>query len=140
MNEELRKQLATVASAIHFAVEYELDSHCSWDGDGPSPRERGFSPYDVTVSATVIVNGEMLTGQAHLGNCWEKPGKFDPDIHGYLPQMIDEALDDLSEAIGNTVDKSLCEMNAHFNIGDAQRFIDAHMRMEYEKQRKELNV
>lgn len=104
------------------------------------PREEGLSPYNVTVSASVIVNGALITGNAYLGSCWEDPCAFDQDVHGYLPQMIDEALDDLSGALARTVtaNGSLCEMNAHFNIGDAQRFMEAHMKSEYEKQRKEI--
>jgi hypothetical protein len=87
-----------VAPSIAIAVSYELDRYFQWDGDGPDPSEEGYNPYDVTVKASTIANGEELHGEAHLGGTYEKSvSEADPEINGYLNQMVDEALDELAK-------------------------------------------
>lgn len=51
------------------------------------------------VSASAIIDGEMVTASAYLGGTWEKAGDHpetsNPDISGYEPGMTAEALDEL---------------------------------------------
>ncbi len=72
-----------------------------WDGDGPDPSEEGFTCYTFDVTASTILNGEMIEGSASLGSCWYRADDDSDtarEIGGYLPQMIDEALEELDKA------------------------------------------
>jgi hypothetical protein len=93
--EELRVSRPDVA----ITIERELDPYFSWDGDGPDPRDEGYSPYTVTVMAIAIRNGELLTGDDSLGGCYYRPNEPIDDVHGYLPQMVEEAVDELNAQI-----------------------------------------
>jgi len=102
MKSGIKIPLAKAAPHIAFSVSYVEDPNFVWDGDGPDPREEGYAPYDVTVTAHTIINGVSFEGNNYLGGTYEKwgprghgPENPEPDIGGYLPQMIDEALDDL---------------------------------------------
>ena len=82
---------------IAITVEWELDEYFEWDGDGPDPQDEGFNPYTVIVRASRIAKGELETGEAILWGCYSKDaGKDDPEISGYLDQMIDEAVKNLA--------------------------------------------
>ena len=50
IGERIRK-LKEIAPNIAFTVGWEEDKHHVWDYEGPDPREEGFIPYDVDVSA-----------------------------------------------------------------------------------------
>lgn len=56
------------------------------------------------VRVTTIRKGEFVTGSAYLGGTWEKagdhPSKSNPEISGYYPQMLEEALEELSKELG----------------------------------------
>lgn len=80
---------------VAVTVSRELDSYYSWDGDGPDPRDEGFSPYTVTVTVTTIRNGRIYIGESALGGSYFKPDEPMEDVHGYLPDMIAEAIADL---------------------------------------------
>lgn len=83
---------------VAVQVSRELDSYHSWDGDGPDPRNDGYSPYTVTVKAMTIRNGVLLEGVAYLGACYFLPEEPIGDVHGYLPDMLAEALTELDNA------------------------------------------
>src|SRR5262245_45607761 len=91
------KKLEKIAPDIDFVVNWEEDAHFVWDGDGPDPRDEGYIPHDVDVIARVVLGGEEKKGTQSLGGVYDKPGEEAPDIHGYLPQMLDEAITDLVE-------------------------------------------
>lgn len=95
LDRKLREKLARLAPQISVMVTYEEDPGYEWDGDGPDPRSEGYEPYDVIVSAETISAGTSVHGASHLGGVYERPGQWDPTVGGYLPQMVDEALDDL---------------------------------------------
>lgn len=83
-----------------FTVDWEEDPFDIWDGDGPDPEESGYTAYNVTVTATAIHDGKLVTGKAYLGGCYSKDGgKDDPEVGGYLPQLKEEALAALIVAI-----------------------------------------
>lgn len=82
----------------YHAVEvvWEPDTNFQWDGDGPDPIGDGLYPHEVTVSVSTIRKGKLITGEAYLGGCYsELSGPHCSDIHGYLPQLLQEAHDEL---------------------------------------------
>ena len=100
MKAALKKALNKAAPHIAFEVSYEEDPNFTWDGDGPDPANEGFAAYNVKVQALTIIKGSPVEGNNYLGGTYVKyrergPVNPDPDIGGYLPQMLDEALLDL---------------------------------------------
>lgn len=93
------EDLATVAPSIVFEVSRSLDPYHSWDGDGPDPRDDGFSPYDIDVTAETIVRGKRVQGAASLGDSYFRPTEPTGDIHGYLLQLLDNAAKDLRKVL-----------------------------------------
>src|SRR3990167_1328629 len=89
-------QLKKIAPNISFKVSRSPDHNFRWDGDGPDPAEDGYVAYDVDVYARTIIDGEVVEGRQSLGGSYDKPGEFDSDIHGYLPQMLEEAATELA--------------------------------------------
>jgi len=94
--------LRKIAPHVVVQVGWEEDPSFTWDGDGPDPAEEGYVAHDVTVSAQAIVDGRTAEGNAYLGGVYEKPRTRDPAIHGYFPQMADEAFSDLYRTISGT--------------------------------------
>ena len=118
--------LRTVAPSLLFSVRWDEDDNFLWDGEGPDPREEGYIPHDVTVVAEAIVNGELREGKAYLGGVYEKFGKRDPDIHGYLLQMLYDALKDLMPELPSALLSEAREAGKH---------LKELMRKSYEAQR-----
>lgn len=92
------KKLGKLAPDIEVSVDWTEDSGFVWDGEGPDPREEGYVVYDVEVSARATVDGDERTTREFLGGVYDLPGAEDPDIHGYLPQMLHQVLNDLLES------------------------------------------
>ena len=84
---------------VAVSVSWDVDSYFHWDGDGPDPAEEGYLPHDVTVTATAIRDGKLAEGHSYLGGSYSEPGEYCPEIHGYFPQMLEEALQELGEAL-----------------------------------------
>lgn len=97
-NEKIRK-LAVERPDVAFRVERDLDETFVWDGDGPDPVEDGYYPYDVTVTAFTIRNGEVIEGTSTLGGSYYGYDEEIGEVHGYLPQMVDEALAELDKEL-----------------------------------------
>ena len=53
----------------------------------------------VEVRAITLRNGHRVTGSAYLGRCWYPPYAPCENIGGYFPQMLEEALEELDEAL-----------------------------------------
>lgn len=134
-NKTLRTKLAKLAPNISFSVEYTLDPHFQWDGDGPDPRDDGFEPFDVDVFARAIVAGETLEGRNSLGGCYEKPGEWEPDIGGYLPQMLDEAIDELALDRQRTFPKTFPKSIAT-QARAAKKYLSDYMHRSYVAQQR----
>jgi hypothetical protein len=92
-------KLKEIAPNVAFSISREYDPDFQWDGDGPDPQDEGYEPQNVTVTANAIVNGELIEGNAYLGGSYDLPDAPCPNVHGYLPQMIEEALTDLEAAL-----------------------------------------
>lgn len=92
-------------SDIAITVSREVDRDYQWDGDGLDPRESGMEPYTVVVTAYHIENGMLQTGESILSGCYYMPEDTIGDVDGYLPQLIDDAVDNLRAAYRGSFDK-----------------------------------
>jgi len=128
LNRQIHDSLIKLAPQIAFSVEYNIDPNFQWDGDGPDPRDDGYDPYDVDVFARAIVDGQTVAGQNSLGGTYEKPGEWDKDIGGYLPQMLDEAIDDLLQN-NHSLPKNIIAQ-----ASKVQKYLKDYMHRSYEKQ------
>ena len=96
---DLITELSTVAPLVHISTTWEEDPYCTWDGDGDDPSADGYLAHDVTVTAMRIDRGAMRESESHLGGSYSQyHGPHCPDIHGYFPQMAEEALEELGES------------------------------------------
>lgn len=86
------------ARDIAIEVTRKLDHDQSWDGDAPHPG-RNYSAYVITVTAYQIINGRLYSGSDYLGSSWYRENEPIADIHGYYPQMREEAFAELNKAI-----------------------------------------
>jgi len=103
MKTKLQATLATIAPSISIQTEWSHDSDLrdirkDCDGmDDENPED--WQAWQSEVSASAIVNGEIVSASAYLGGTWEKAGdnphESNPDISGYEPQMTAEALTEL---------------------------------------------
>lgn len=97
---QLLTGLRQVSPSIAFSVTRGMDQSYEWEGDGPDPLEAGYEPYNVTVSAFVIIHGEVVTGIDYMCGCYYRPDEPCGDVNGYLHQMLVGALDDLRSIVG----------------------------------------
>lgn len=129
---EIAARLAILAPCIAFSVSREIDENYRWDGDGPDPRENGFDAYDVTVTARTIVDGQIVEGENCLGGSYFQDDEPTGKIHGYLLQMLAEAVCDLRDSLsrsGNHTGQSKEQLNA------ALAYITDAMQKAYDAQR-----
>lgn len=126
---DLLEQLKAVAPLVHFSVTREIDRNFEWDGDGPDPELEGFYAYDVTVTARTIARGVMFEGHDYLGGSYFKHDEPCGDIHGYLPQMLLEAVESLRGQLNST--DELWEQ-----LRKASARINAEMQRRYREQEK----
>jgi hypothetical protein len=97
--EQVYAKLKELAPSVHFTASREFDDDEVWDGDGPDPVEDGFMPYTVEIEATTIIGGEAIEASAYLGSSYMKDDEEIDDMHGYLPQKLEEAAEDLLKQI-----------------------------------------
>lgn len=100
-------ELKTIAPHIAIEIVWEPDQDATWDIEDPEMKEEDYEAWQSTVRASVIAHGELVSGEEHLCSTWEKygdkPAESNPDISGYLPQMIQGALRELGEIVGGGV-------------------------------------
>ncbi len=88
--------LRRIAPDVSIEIHWEVDPYFIWDGDGPDPARRGYEPHNVDISAIVVTEeDETVLGHDTLGGVYESRGVEDPSIHGYFPQMLHVALEEL---------------------------------------------
>lgn len=116
---DLIAELAKVAPSIAIETTWEKDTDARWDMDPSCGDPDDFTAWQSEVRASAIVNGQLVSGSAYLGGTWikygESPAKVNPEISGYLPQMIDEALQDLLVA-GSFTEPEIAQINAALAI------------------------
>lgn len=103
MLQELLAKLKEIVPDTVFNVQRKVDHWYKWDGDGPDPRTQHLDPYDITVTATTIVNGEFVTDEVYMTGFYMEHNEEIYDCNGYLPQMIKdviEALDNQLRIVG----------------------------------------
>lgn len=110
----LLAQLATLATSVSIETiwSHDTDIHpdIRKDCDGFENEDPDdWQAWQSKVKASAIVGGKVITGHAYLGGTWQKfgddPAKVNPEISGYLPQMIEEALRELGT---QTTDLTVC--------------------------------
>jgi hypothetical protein len=113
--DQIFQNLKTLAPNIAFTVYRELDPLFEWDGEGPAPAN--LDAYDIFVKATTIENGEIITGETNIGGCYMREDEEIGDVHGYLPQKLDEAADDLKTQLTDTtqIDQVIAFLNQEMN-------------------------
>lgn len=145
--------LATLAPSIAFRVEWTPDDDCRFDEHGmtaPGGCFHGEDPADWAawqseVTATAIVGGETLTGSAYLGGTWERygdnPAESNPEISGYLLQMLDEAATELALALPQeALEHYYSTRELVDQIENARDYLARAMRSSYDEQRRHLDA
>ena len=92
---DLLKQLSARFPSIAFSASRQIDDYYRWDGDGDAPED--MSAYDVTVSASAVICGNLTTCETHVGGSYYEDNEPIGDIHGYLPQMAEESVSQLAD-------------------------------------------
>lgn len=114
----LPPELKTAAPSIAFLITWEHDPDAETGPDplnianiynpgngldGEDPDE--WQAWQSDVSAACIIAGELRTGHDYLGGIYERadddPTESNPTISGYLPDMLDRALDELDRIPGS---------------------------------------
>lgn len=105
--------MTTLEQTRHFrpdvavTVSWEYDRHFSWDGDMENPEldpDNPLFPHDVTVTASIIRKGVLIQDSVYLGGCYAPAGgPYDEEIDGYLPQLVDEAIQFLDLKLKETI-------------------------------------
>jgi hypothetical protein len=92
---------------IAITVSWEFDPSFDWDGDMEDPAldpDNPLFPHDVTVTASIIRRGLLIQDSVYLGGCYAPPGgPYDEEVDGYLPQLIDDAIQFLDLKLKETI-------------------------------------
>jgi len=136
-------RLKRLAPSIAFEVSHERDENFVWDGNGPDPQDEGYVAYNFDVTASAIVKGETVKGESTLGGSYNLPAEIDPDIHGYLPQMLREAglalisrLTSLRFAPAEVPIPTILKAEAKLAV----EYLDRVLRLRYAAQRRRAQV
>lgn len=124
--------LALLAPGIAVAVHWTRDDDARWSDISealPGESRDDWQAWETEVRATAIVKGKEIVGNAYLCGTWEKygdnPAQSNPDISGYLPQKIAEALEELNSAgCGSLLSE----------IAPARNFMRQEMQERYDEQ------
>jgi len=105
--------MTTLEKTRHFrpdlaiTVSWEFDPSFVWDGDMEDPALDPTNPlfsHNVTVTASIIRKGVLIQDSVYLGGCYAPlDGPYDEEIDGYLPQMIDDAIQFLDMKFKETI-------------------------------------
>lgn len=130
---EIYAELRKIAPSIAFAASHSPDIDEVWDGDGPDPADEGMIAVVVDVSATAIVGGEEVEGHGYLSSHYIEYGEDLGDVSGYLPQMLEEAVEELAEQLPD--DSPVKAESAAVVV-----FLKEEMRRRYDEQRAEIEA
>lgn len=131
--DEICAKLKELAPFVAFLVATSDDPDARWDGDGPNPEEEGWEPKQVDVIASTVYQGNVLTGEAHMCGHYVHPDHPDLDLGGYLPQMLEEAANELAEQIRS-------ETPQRKQLRAVHAFLKQEMRERYNAQRAEIEA
>lgn len=128
--EQFYRKLAQVAPSVAFDASREVDDEAVWDGGGEEPDQ---TAYEITFSATAVINGKLVTGEAWLGSHYMDEDEEIGEAGGYLLGKLDEAADELA-----------CHIPAGHplmaELKNAMDVITAEGRTRYEAQRAEIEA
>lgn len=98
--EAVIKELKVIAPSFCFEAQWDRDeSYCD---------AQGCYLHDVVVTVYGISKGDLYFGASRIASIHAKPEDEDPDIHGNLPQMVEDALEDIPwESFPNSVQAEL---------------------------------
>lgn len=102
--------MRTIAPNVVFIATRDPDPDYVWDGDGPDPIDDDFEAYNVDVTVNTVVDGKAFEAVASLGGCYFKDDEPIDDLHGYLPQKLEEAA---SELHGQVPDSNVKDQLSH---------------------------
>lgn len=94
---QMIEALKTERPDVVISITRSRDELTPWQG--PEPSEDGYTCYVWDVVARTIRHGEMIEGRASLSGSWYRDDDTSDtaqEIGGYLPQMIDQALEELN--------------------------------------------
>ena len=131
---ELLAHLVAVAPSIALSTHWSPDPDSDifapgsvFDTEDPDD----WQCWQSEVRASAIAAGRLVTGSDYLSDVWERfgdaPAESNPDVSGYLPQMVEEALADLA----NHPD---LPGNLHAEIETARAAVAAEMQARYDEQ------
>lgn len=129
--DQLQAKLKELAPNVAFDVQLTPDHDFRWDGDGPDPEDDGYTAHDVEIAALAVHQGNMLSGESSMGGHYVNPDKPDPDLGGYLPQMLQEAGETLAQQLPDN-DPKRDELRKVYD------FLKQEMRDRYDRQRQEI--
>lgn len=120
-------KLRELAPSVSFEVEWSPDEDARWEKEWGE--QGNFEAYNTDVRAKAIVKGEIIEGWECMGGTWEIPDKKDPEIGGYLPQMLLGAAEDLM--------KQVIPMELEKELTACVLFLKALLRERWEAQQRE---
>ena len=85
-------RIKRIAPNVAITITREYDPYYQWVGDAPDESHSGHLPYTVAVKATAIIRGELVEALDALCGCHYHPDEELGDVHGYLPDMITQAV------------------------------------------------
>ena len=130
--EVIFETLRRLAPSVSFGVDWAPDPNYLWGGDGPDPATEDYVAHDVAVVATLVAEGMVVQGFSYLGGVYEKRGEKDPDIYGYLPQMLAESAVDLLEGKGG--ERHLSKQMVS-ELESAVKYLEKVLKLRYDRQR-----
>lgn len=98
-NEIIRFSACIIAT--NWSVDFDSDfSDLTYPGGCfENESSKNWKAWNCEIVASVIINGELITGTAHMGGNWipsdKHPKNVIPTVNGYESQMISDALNDL---------------------------------------------
>lgn len=120
--DEIIHELNKLAPDITFETEWEPDLCCQdirqdcqgFDDEDPD----NWQAWQSEVRATCIQDGKKVSVSTYLGGTWEKAGddpqESNPDISGYLPQLLEEAATELGGQLYSSRLRGQCDAAATF--------------------------
>ena len=123
-HEQLYAELRILAPSVAFSCHAEEDRYYTWDGYGEEPAD--MTAHNIEIRAEAVHAGRLVSGTAHLGGHYLGWGEQPGDVGGYLPQLIEEAAEELKEAAGDP--DTIAQLDA------VCAFLKGEMRARYDAQ------
>lgn len=125
---EILKKMKELAPNVAFDLNHEIDDLYVWDGDpNQNPETDDFVPHEITITAKTIHQGVLIQGEAVSTGHYAKYGQ-EPNIDDLLPQLLQDALDELIEQFSEISQK--CD--------NARKFLEEIIRDAYNQQRRKI--